>query len=61
MDSLLARSKRFLQEEAPEMFPPPDTTRKLEERESARLDSMPPNHLQNQPRPSQVTVRKIKD
>ena len=63
MDSLLARSRRFLQEEAPEMFPPPDVTRKMEEREAARLDQIGsgPNGGPGGPRPSQVTVRKIKD
>jgi cell division initiation protein len=62
MDSLLARSKRFLQEEAPEMFPPPEATRKLDEREAARLDQVAPAPFaQNAPRPSQVTVRKIKE
>lgn len=62
MDSLLSRSRRFLQEEAPEMFPAPDAVRKQEEREAARQDpastiTYPPNG----PRPSQVTVRKIKE
>jgi cell division initiation protein len=40
MDSLLARTRRFLQEEAPEMFPPAEATRKLDEREAARLDQL---------------------
>ena len=67
MDSLLGRSRRFLQEEAPEMFPAPDAARKQEEREAARQDparqdpastiTYPPNG----PRPSQITVRKIKE
>jgi cell division initiation protein len=61
MDSLLARSKRFLQEEAPEMFPPPDVTRKLDEREAARLDPIGPATVPGGPRPSQITLRKIKD
>ena len=56
MDSLLARSRRFLQEEAPEMFPAPDAARKSEEWEAP-----PPPFAPNGPRPSQVTVRKIKD
>jgi cell division initiation protein len=30
MDALAARTKRFLSQEAPEMFPPADVTRKLE-------------------------------
>ena len=38
MDALLARSRRFLQEEAPELFPPADATRKLDERDIQRLD-----------------------
>lgn len=41
MDSLIARTRRFLQEEAPEMFPPPDATRKLDDRDAARLDTVP--------------------
>ena len=40
IDTLMARTRRFLQEEAPEIFPPADTTRKLDEREAARLDQM---------------------
>lgn len=40
MDSLLARTRRFLQEEAPEIFPPAETTRKLDDREAARLDQL---------------------
>jgi cell division initiation protein len=42
MDALLARTRRFLQEEAPEVFPPAEPTRKLDDRETARLDQMPP-------------------
>jgi len=40
LDSLLARTRRFLQEEAPEMFPPPEATRKISDREAERLDSL---------------------
>lgn len=40
MDALIARSRRFLQEEAPEIFPPAEPTRKLDEREAARIDQM---------------------
>jgi cell division initiation protein len=58
MDSLLARSKRFLQEEAPEMFPPPDVTRKIDDREAARLEQSA-TAPQATARPAQVTVRKI--
>ena len=62
MDSLLARSRRFLQEEAPEMFPPADATRKLDEREAARLDQVNPTpYPQNGPRPSQVAVRRLNE
>jgi cell division initiation protein len=63
MDSLLGRSRRFLQEEAPEMFPSPEAIRKAEEREAARLDpgGVPPAAAPNGPRPPQVAVRKIKD
>jgi cell division initiation protein len=62
MDSLLARSRRFLQEEAPEMFPPADATRKLDEREAARLDQVNPTpYPQNGPRPSQVVVRRLNE
>jgi len=38
IDSLLARTKRFLQEEAPELFPPADVTRKLTEFDLTGLD-----------------------
>lgn len=40
IDTLMARTRRFLQEEAPEIFPPAETTRKLDEREAARLDQL---------------------
>ena len=40
MDALLARTRRFLQEEAPEIFPPAEPTRKLDDREIARLDQV---------------------
>jgi cell division initiation protein len=40
IDTLMARTRRFLQEEAPEIFPPAESTRKLDEREAARLDQM---------------------
>ncbi len=40
IDTLMARTKRFLQEEAPEIFPPAESTRKLDEREAARLDQL---------------------
>jgi cell division initiation protein len=60
MDSLLARSRRFLQEEAPEMFPPAEVTRKFDEREAARLDQITPTpYPQNLPRPPQVSVRRV--
>jgi cell division initiation protein len=42
IDSLLARTKRFLQEEAPELFPPADVTRKMTDFELTGLDEMPP-------------------
>ena len=71
MDSLLARSRRFLQEEAPEMFPPAEPTRKMDEREAARLDQVaaaPPHahpqpqaQPQSQPRPPQVPVRRMNE
>jgi len=62
MDSLLSRSRRFLQEEAPEMFPAPDAARKQEDREAARLDPAAPNgYPGTPPRPSQSTPRKIKE
>lgn len=38
IDALMARTKRFLQEEAPEMFPPAEVTRKLDERQAAQID-----------------------
>jgi cell division initiation protein len=40
IDTLMARTRRFLQEEAPEIFPPAEATRKLDEREAARLDQL---------------------
>lgn len=40
IDTLMARTRRFLQEEAPEIFPPAETTRKLDERDAARLDQL---------------------
>ncbi len=40
MDSLLARTRRFLQEEAPEIFPPAEPTRRLDERDAARIDQL---------------------
>ena len=40
IDTLMARTRRFLQEEAPEVFPPAESTRKLDEREAARLDQL---------------------
>lgn len=42
IDSLLARTKRFLQEEAPELFPPAEVTRKLTDFELTGLDDLPP-------------------
>jgi len=42
IDSLLARTRRFLQEEAPELFPPAETTRKLSDFELTGLDELPP-------------------
>ena len=44
MDTLMARTRRFLQEEAPEIFPPAEATRKLDDAEAARLDQMQPAH-----------------
>ena len=44
IDTLMARTRRFLQEEAPEIFPPAESTRKLDEAEAARLDQLPPLH-----------------
>lgn len=41
MDALLARTRRFLQEEAPEMFPPASSTRRLDETEAGRIDALP--------------------
>ncbi|HNX95780.1 MAG TPA: DivIVA domain-containing protein [Holophaga sp.] len=40
VDSLLARTKRFLQEEAPELFPPAEVTRRMSDEESERLDQL---------------------
>jgi cell division initiation protein len=59
MDSLLARSRRFLQEEAPEMFPPPEATRRLDEKEALRIDQLAAQGPQNQPpRVPQAFLRK---
>ena len=38
IDALVGRTRRFLQEEAPEMFPPAEATRKLDDAEAARID-----------------------
>lgn len=38
MEALLGRSRRFLLDEAPELFASPEAVRKLEERETARVD-----------------------
>lgn len=38
MDALLGRSRRFLLDEAPELFASPEAARKQEERETARVD-----------------------
>ncbi len=38
IDALVARTKRFLQEEAPEMFPPAEATRKLGDEEVRAID-----------------------
>jgi cell division initiation protein len=59
MDSLLARSRRFLQEEAPEMFPPSEPTRRLDEKEALRIDQIVAQGPQNQPpRVPQAFLRK---
>ncbi len=59
MDSLLARSRRFLQEESPEMFPPAEVTRKFDEREAARLDQINPTpYPPSLPRPAQGASRR---
>jgi cell division initiation protein len=39
MDAMLARSRRFLQEEAPEMFPPAEATRRLDETQAWAIDA----------------------
>ncbi len=38
IDALMARTRRFLQEEAPEMFPPAEATRKLDEEQARAVD-----------------------
>ena len=40
LDSLVARTRRFLQEESPEMFLPSEATRKLTEREGERVEQI---------------------
>lgn len=42
IDALMARTRRFLQEEAPEMFPPAETTRRLEGLYDDRLEGLDP-------------------
>lgn len=42
IDALMARTKRFLQDEAPEMFPPAEATRRLDDTEAGRIDAMAP-------------------
>ncbi|BDU73129.1 DivIVA domain-containing protein [Mesoterricola silvestris] len=51
MDSLLARTRRFLQEEAPEIFPPAEATRRLEEKDAAKIDQLA---AQPPPRPAKT-------
>lgn len=41
IDALMARTKRFLQDEAPEMFPPAETTRRLDDTDAGRIDALP--------------------
>jgi hypothetical protein len=50
MDALLSRSRRFLQEEAPDMFPSPGAARRQEEREAHR--QAPPNGAVTVPAPA---------
>jgi len=38
IDALMARTRRFLQEEAPEMFPPAEATRRLDDTQAAAID-----------------------
>lgn len=38
IDALMARTKRFLQEEAPEMFPPAEITRRLDDAQASLID-----------------------
>ncbi len=52
MDSLLTRSRRFLQEEAPEMFNPGEAARRIDERDAQAAGG---------PRAGQMSVRKTKD
>ena len=42
IDALMARTRRFLQEEAPEMFPPAETTRRLEGLYEDHLEGLDP-------------------
>lgn len=41
IDALMARTKRFLQDEAPEMFPPAEATRRLDDTDAGRIDALP--------------------
>ncbi len=40
VDGLMARTRRFLQDEAPEMFPPAESTRRLDDTEAGRIDAL---------------------
>lgn len=51
IDALMARTKRFLQEEAPEMFPPAEITRVLDEREAGEIDQSASTAPHGFPRP----------
>ena len=62
MDALLSRSRRFLMDEAPELFPAPEGARKQEEREAARVDQPAALGPQVQPvRVPQAFLRKAQD
>jgi cell division initiation protein len=58
LDALLARTRRYLQEEAPEMFPPAEANRKTIDREADRMDPLTtvPSQPRSLPVPPHPTV-----
>ena len=62
LDALLGRSRRFLQEEAPELVPSADSPRRVDERDAPRLDQVNPTpHVQAAGRAAQVPGRRLNE